>query len=168
MRTVLLTATIALITVVVHAQSNQSGSNEDSLYSLALKTSILKMEKDYGQIDDTVMGERTRTDYRHMVVEKDPLITEGLPTEFENHSIEYLDHQGLLERYNKLGKPYATLVIRPMRNEGKTLKVAVVVYWISVEKNGLQLGLSDWSNVEFQYDCDRQRFVVSSVKLDGI
>lgn len=172
MRTVLLTATIALITVVVHAQSNQSGSNKDNLYSLALKTSILKMEKDYGHIDDTVMGERTRTDYRHMVVEKDPLITEGLPTEFENHSIEYLieylDHQGLLERYNKLGKPYAALVIRPMRNEGKTLKVAVAAYWISVEKNGLQLGLSDWSNVEFQYDCNRQRFVVSSVKLDGI
>src|ERR1700756_732556 len=114
MRSVLLTATIALFTVVVSAQSNQSGPNEDNLYSLALKTSILKIEKDYGHIDDTVMGERIRTDYRHMVVEKDPLITEGLPTEFENHSIEYLDHQGLLERYIKLGKPYATLVIRSL------------------------------------------------------
>jgi hypothetical protein len=168
MRSVLLTATIVLIAVVLPAQPNQSGSNADNLYSQALKTSILKLEKDYGHIDDTVMGERTRTDYRHMVVEKDPLITEGLPTEFEDHSIAYLDQQGLLERYKKLGKPYATLVIRPMRNEGKTLKIAVVVYWVSVEKNSLQLGLSDWSNVEFQYDCDRKQFVVSSVKLDGI
>ena len=167
MRTVLLATFIVFIAISAPAQSHQSGSS-DNLYSLALKTSILKMEKDYGHIDDTVLGERIRTDYRHMVVEKEPLITEGLPTEFENHFVEYLDHQTLVERFNKLRKPYATLMIRPMRNEGKTLKIAVVVYWVSVEKDSLQLGLSDWSNVEFQYDCDKQQFVVSSVKLDGI
>src|SRR5438045_3673139 len=110
MRSVLLTA-IAVTAVALPAQPNQSGSSKDNLYSLALKTSILKMEKDYGHIDDSVMGERIRTDYRHMVIEKDLLITDGLPTEFENHTIEYLDQQGLSERYNQLGKPYATLVI---------------------------------------------------------
>ena len=47
------------------------------------------------------------------------------------------------------------------------MKIAVVVNWISYKKGRLQLGLSDWSNVEFHYDCDKQQFVVSSVKLAG-
>ena len=168
MRTVQLAALIVLVTVFAAAQSNQSETHEDNLYALALKTSILQMEKEYGHIDDTVLGERTRTDYRHMIVEANPLITKGLPTEFENHFVEYLDSQALVERYKKSGKSYATLVIEPMQNEGKTLKVAVVVHWVSYVKGHLQLGLSDWSNVEFHYDCDKQQFIISSVKLGEI
>jgi len=168
MKTVLLVAFVAPIAVSVSAQSESSKDAENNLYSLALKTSILQMEKDWGHIDDSVSGEKIRTDYRHMIVEKDPLITDGLPAEFDNHSVEHLDHEGLVARYRKLGKSYATLVIRPIQNEGPMLKVAVVVYWASYKKHRLQLGLSDWSNVEFRYDCGQQQFVVSSVKLGGI
>jgi hypothetical protein len=168
MRTVELAAVIVLVTVFAPAQPNQSETQQENLYALALKTSVLQMEKEYGHIDDTVLGERTRTNYRHMIVEEDPLITKGLPTEFENHFVEYLDSAALVKRYKKLGKSFATLVIRPMQNEGKTLKIEVVVYWISYKKGHLQLGLSDWSNVEFHYDCDKQQFIVSSVKLGGI
>jgi len=168
MRTVQLAAVIVFVTVFAPAQSNQSETHQDNLYTLALKTSILQMEKEYGHIDDTVLGQRTRTDYRHMIVEEGPLITKELPTEFENHFVEYLDKQALVERYKKLGKSYAALEIHPMQNEGKTLKIAVVVYWISYEKNHLRFGLSDWSNVEFHYDCAKQEFIVSSVKLGGI
>jgi hypothetical protein len=161
-------AVIVLVTVFASAQSNQSEAHGDNLYALALKASVLQMEKEYGHIDDTVLGERTRTDYRHMIVEQDPLITKGLPRAFENHFVEYLDSQALGERYKKSGKSYAALVIQPMQNEGKTLKIAVVVYWISYKKGNLQLGLSDWSNVEFHYDCDKQQFLIDSVKLGGI
>jgi hypothetical protein len=168
MKTILLAACVTFVTVSISAQSNQSRPNDNNLYSLALKTSILQMEKEYGQSDDSVMGERMRTDYHHMIVQEDLLITKGLPTEFDNHVIEYLDSDGLRERYRKLGKSYSVLVIRPMQNEGKALKVAAVVYWVSNEKDRFQLGLSDWSDVEFHYDCDKQQFVVGSVKLGGI
>ena len=168
MKTVLLAACIAFIMISISALSNSPQANDNNLYSPALKTSILQMEKEWGHIDDSVRGEEIRTDYRHMIVEKDSLITDGLPAEFDNHSVEYLDHEGLMARYRKLGKSYATLVIRPIKNEGPTLKVAVVVYWASYKKHRLQLGLSDWSDVEVRYDCDQQNFVVSSVKLGGI
>jgi hypothetical protein len=168
MKTVLLAACVTFVTVPIFAQSTESRPNDNNLYSLALKTSILQMEKEYGQIDDSVMGERMRTDYRHVIVQGDLLITKGLPTEFDNHVIEYVDSDGLRERYRKLRKSYSVLVIRPMRNEGKALKVEVFVYWVSSEKGRLQLGLSDWSDVEFHYDCDKQQFVVGSVKLGGI
>jgi hypothetical protein len=133
---------------------------------VALKTSILQMEKDWGHIDDSSPG--VRTDYRHMIVAQAPPITEGLPTEFENHFVEYLDYQALVDRYRKLGKPFAVLEIHPMQNEGTTLRIAVVVYWSSYKKRHLLRGVSDWSDVEFQYDCDKKQFVVSSVKLGGI
>src|SRR4051794_2290546 len=168
MKTVPLLAFVALIAVSVSAQSEPSKSAENNLYSLALKTSIVRMEKDWGHIDDSVHGEQIRTDFRHMIVEKDPPITDGLLVQFDNHWIEYLDHEDLATRYRKLGKSYATLVIRPIQNEGSTLKVAVVIYWVSYKKHRLELALSDWSNVEFRYDCDQQQFVVSSVKLGGI
>jgi len=168
MKTVLLAAFAALIAASVSAQSEPSKNVENNLYSLALKASILQMEKDWRHIDDSLRGEQIRTDYRHMIVEKDPLITDRLPTEFDNHSVEYLDHEGLVARYSKLGKEYAVLVIRPIQNEGPTLRVAVVVYWVSYKKHRIMLGLSDWSDVEFRYDCDQQQFVISSVKLGGI
>lgn len=165
-RIVLLPAFLAFVTVFVCAQSSPSETNDTNLYSVALKTSILQMEKDWGHIDDSSSG--VRTDYRHMIVQKAPSITEGLPTEFENHFVEYLDYQALVDRYRKLGKPFAVLEIHPMQNEGKTLKISVVVYWTSYKKGRFLRGVSDWSDVEFQYDCDKQQFVVSSVKLGGI
>ena len=55
-----------------------------------------------------------------------------------------------------------------MPNQGKTLKIAVVVYWTSYKKGRSLRGVSGWSDVEFQYDSDKQQFVVSSVKLGGI
>ena len=168
MRTVLLAAVIVLVTVFAFAQSSLSETHEENLYAVALKTSILQMEKEYGHINDGVPGQATRTDYRHMIVEQNLLITKGLTREFENHFVEYLDSQALIERYKELGKSFPALVIQPMQNEGKTLKIDVVVYWISYKKGHLQLGLSDWSNVEFHYDCDKQQFVVGSVKLGGI
>jgi hypothetical protein len=168
MKTALLAGCMAFITVCISAQSNSPETNGSNLYSLALKTSILQMEKDWGDIDDSVASGNMRTDYRHMIVQKDLQITNGLPAEFDNHFVEYLDSKGLAERYRNLRKSYAVLVIRPMQNEGKTLKIEVVVYWVSYKKRRLQLGASDWSDVEFRYDCDKRQFLVSSVKLGGI
>jgi hypothetical protein len=46
--------------------------------------------------------------------------------------------------------------------------MSVVVYWVGYKKHRLQFGLSDWSDVEFRYECEKQRFVTSSIKLGGI
>ena len=162
MRTILLAAFLSVVTPTMSGQSNSVQASEDNLYSLALKTSILQMEKDWGHI------ENPHVDYHHMVVAKDSLVSDGLPTEFENHFVEYLDYQALLDRYRTLGRPFAVLEIHPIQNEGKTLKIAVVVYWARYKKGRLLRGVSDWSNVQFAYDCDKQQFVVSSVKLGGI
>ena len=140
----------------------------DNLYSLALQASILQMEKEWGHLGHGALEEGIPTDYRHMIVQKNPIITEGLPTAFENHSIEYLDDQELVDHYRKLNNSFEILKIGPMRNEGTVLKIVISTYWFSYKKRRLLFGYSDWSDVEFRYDCEHDAFVINSVKLGGI
>ena len=55
-----------------------------------------------------------------------------------------------------------------MKNEGSRLKITINVYWASYKKEHLELALSDWSEVELNYSCEKQSFIVSRVKLGGI
>jgi hypothetical protein len=47
-------------------------------------------------------------------------------------------------------------------------KIAISVYWASYKKGRLELALSDWSEVELNYNCEKQSFTISEVKLGGI
>jgi len=167
MRAVLLAV---FITVCASAQSNPSETNANNLYSLALKASILQMEKEWGHLGHGALEEETRipTDYRHMLVLKDPVITDDLPTMFKDHSIEFVDDQELIDRYRKLNKSFAVLRIDPIRNKDNALEVVISTDWFSYKENRLEFAYSDWSAVEFRYDCKRGAFVTSSVKLGGI
>jgi hypothetical protein len=138
---------------------------KDNLYSLALQASILEMEKEWGHLGH--YG-GIPTDYRRMIVQRNAIITDGLPTTFENHSVDYLDDQGLIDHYHNLNSSFEILQIGPIRNEGATLKVVVSTYWVSYKKHRLLLGYSDWSEVEFRYDCEKGAFAITSVKLGGI
>jgi hypothetical protein len=55
-----------------------------------------------------------------------------------------------------------------MQSDGARLRIVISVYYLSYKKHKLLLGLSDWSEVEFRYDCEKQKYIVSSVKLGGI
>lgn len=141
---------------------------KDNLYSVALEASILQMEKEWGHLGHSALEEGIPTDYRRMLVRKDPIITDGLPTAFENHSIEYLDDQELIDRYHKVNNSFLVLKIAPIRNQGTILKIVVSTYWFSYKKHRLQFAYSDWSDVEFRYDCDQGAYVINSLKLGGI
>jgi hypothetical protein len=55
-----------------------------------------------------------------------------------------------------------------MKNEGSQLKITISVYWASYKKGHLELALSDGSEVELNYNCEKQSFIISKVKLGGI
>ena len=154
--------------VLAFPQASGATTKEDNLYSMALKASITEMQKSWGHIDDGDHGSRIRTDYRHVVVRKSPEITDDLPSQFEDHHIEYLDWQTLMERCKSLRKEFAVLEVHPIHNEGTRLTIQVSVSWAKHQKNRLELGLSDWSNVEFLYDCEKESYIISAVKLGGI
>jgi hypothetical protein len=149
------------------AQTNDASVKKDNLYSIALFASISEMEKQWDHIDDS-WGGRKRTDYRNILVEKDPDITGDLPLKLGDHQIEYLDYKAMIDRYKNLRKEFSILHIYPIHNDGAQLKIHITVFWFSYKKGRLDYALSDWSDVEFRYDCAKQSYVISTVKLGGI
>ena len=149
-------------------KDGQAPTAKDNLYSVALFASLAAMEKSWNHIDDSDGGTTIRTDYRHMFVEKDPTITNGLPEHQGEYQVEYLDNRGQTERYNNLRKEFALLRIRPMQSDGSQLRIQISVYYFKHKRGKSFYGLSDWSDVEFRYDCENHKFVVSDVKLGGI
>ncbi len=125
------------------------------------------MEKEWGHLNYSA-EEGIPVDYRNMIVEKNPIITDDLPMAFENHSVKYLDDQELINRYSKLNKSFEILKISPIHNKGAVLKIVISTYWVSYKKHRLQFAYSDWSDVEFRYDCAQSMFTIASVKLGGI
>ncbi len=146
----------------------QIPTRKANLYEVALFTSLSQMEKSWGQIDDSDAGKIIRTDYRHTIVDKIPEITNGLPTQQGDYRVEYLDSAEQMERYKKLRKGFAVLRILPMENDDSILSIHISVSYLTYDKHKFKYGISDWSDVGFQFDCENQRFVISSLKLGGI
>jgi hypothetical protein len=145
------------------AQAGGTAAKTDNLYSKALFASMAEMEKEWSGINDGY-----DTNYHHMLVAQKPEITEGLPSEFGDYHVEYLDTQAQVGRYKKLGKEFAILEIHPIQSDGAELKINISVSYVSYKKGRLMLAVSDWSDVELRYDCEKRNYVVSSVKLGGI
>jgi hypothetical protein len=159
---------LAAIASPVFSQQPATRVNEDNLYHKALYASLDKMNVSWGAIK-YANGEPGPIDYHNMVVQENRDITNGLPSQFGAYHVEYLDSQGLIDRYKKLRKDFAILVVYPMDNsDGTRLRIAFNVYWISYKKNRLNFALSDWSHVYFRYDCEKREYVIDEVKLGGI
>jgi hypothetical protein len=103
-----------------------------------------------------------------MIVISNPEITDRLPTQFEAHHVDYLDDQALIDRFKMLRKEFSVLEIHPIHADGPSLRIEVSVSWFSYRKGRLNFGMSDWSDVEFAFDCATRAYTISSVKLGGI
>ena len=166
-RRYLLCAAVVLLSVgPAFSQESAAPPKEENLYFKALSASIIEMEKAWGHQDNSYLG--VRTDYRQMLVERDLTITNDLPEQFGDHRVEYLEMQDVVAKCKQLRKPFAILKIFPMKNEGSRLKITINAYWASYKKGHLELALSDSSEVELNYSCENQSFVISKVKLGGV
>lgn len=168
LRSVVLGILPFLFVLPLYPQEKGAAAKEESLYSKALFASLAEKEKSYGHMDDSVSGTRIRTNYHHTLVEKDLGITVDLPEQNGEYRVEYLDTQNQIARCKELRKPFAILKIWPMKSQGARLKIQVTVYWVEYKKSRLYFGLSDWADVEFRFDCETQRFVISDINLGGI
>jgi len=165
-RYLLSVAVVLLSGYAAFPQESAAPLKQENLYFKALSASIIEMEKAWGHQDNSYLG--VRTDYRQMLVERDLTITKDLPEQFEDHRVEYLEMQDVVAKSKQLRKPFAILKIFPMKNEGARLKITINVYWASYKKGHLELALSDSSEVELNYSCEKQSFIISKVKLGGI
>jgi hypothetical protein len=166
LRYLLSVAVVFFFASAAFSQGPTTFPKEESLYFKALSASIIEMEKSWGHINDSYSG--VRTNYRHMLVEADSLITKGLPEQFGDYRVEYLETHDVVAKCKQLRKPFAMLKIFPMKNEGPILKIGISVYWVSYKKGRLESALSDWSEVELNYNCEKQSYIISNVKLGGV
>lgn len=147
-------------------QNPNVATKQPNLYAAALFASIAQMDKEWGRIDATP-DNSIRTDYHHMIVKRSEM-TEKLPDRAGDYQVEFLDPRELVERYRKLHKGFAILVIHPITNAGAALTVNIGLFWFSHKKTQSKYAFSDWSDVEFHYDCGSQEWVVSKVQVGGI
>ena len=162
-------ALVLILTVIVFPASSQETSEaEDNLYSLALVAGVDQMQKQWGYIDDGDRGSKIRTDYHHLIVRKNPEITDDLPSQSEEFHFEYLDDAALHARYKQLKKSFAVLEVHPIHDNGPTLKIHIAQNWVESRQGRLVIAISGWANVEFRFDCKQQAYVISDVKLGGI
>ena len=166
--TVAFLACLALACAPASARSGRQSESTAHLYAVALEATLKQMAQEWGAIDDSDRGERIRTDYRNVVVMKDRFTPDGLPLRVGSAHVEYLDHDGLVQRAKQLRKPFAILEGAPIAVDGSALVVTYRVLWVTVSKGMLSLALSDFGSVYFRYDCDAGRFLVERVQLGGI
>jgi hypothetical protein len=159
---------IALLAGQDTPQATAWQGTSESLYTRSLLASLNEISKRWGNIDDSLSGNRMRTDWNNVTVGKFPEITDDMPTRLEEFRIEYADLPALVDRYKRLRKEFSLLVAHPMTTEGSRLKVSYSISWFKYEKGNASYGLSAWSIVYFKYDTNTRQFVVDEVKLGGI
>jgi hypothetical protein len=167
-RSVVLSVVPSLCALSAFPQEGGTPLKEENLYPVALFASIAEMDKTWGHLDDSDGGIAIPTDYHRLKVEKDIDITDRLPSQLGDYPVMYLDNGGQIDACKKLRKEFSIVRIHPMQSNGTGLKIMISVYRLKYEKQRLLLALSDWSDVEFRYDCEKQKYVVSSVKLEVI
>lgn len=147
------------------SQDTNAAPKQDNLYAAALFASLRQMDKEWG--DNTATPKDSiAADYHHMIVKRSEM-AEKLPDHAGDYQVEILDARELVERYRKLRKSFAILVFHPMTNEGAALTIDIKVFWFSHKKTASSYVFANSSDVEFRYDCKKQDWVVSKVKLGG-
>lgn len=150
------------------SQNKISSDDENNPYSKALFASLHKMDTSWGKISTTDCGNRVCLNYKNVIVEYDYKITQKLPFQSGEYKVEYLNTQELIDRYKKLKKEFAVFRIHPMEINENRLVIRVTVHWFRYKEPHLIYAISDWGNVYFHYDCEKQEFVIEEVKLGGI
>jgi hypothetical protein len=162
---------LILVSASYAAQARSQAATEtgkgNDLYATALIASITEMEKQWGNLDDS-NGDRIRTDYKHMIVEENPDLTDGLPTEFGPNRVDYLSDRALIGRYKAQKKKFLILVIHPIKTDGSLLTIGISMHWVSYRKGRLLFEIEGGSEVTSALNCGSETYKVSSVKLSGI
>ena len=156
-------AIVAAVVVAVPGRADEPVEKTTGLYERALLAAAEAQAKAYGHL-------RGR-DYYDLTVVRDSL-TESLPSKVGPFRVSLVGSLGLRERFSKQGSvPVLELSAAQLR--GEALVVRVTNYQFTLRRRLLrhpveEHGLEGGAEVEFQYDCSQQRFVVSKVRLWGI
>jgi hypothetical protein len=132
---------------------------------------VAKQLKDFGN-----QNEETRRRLVDRISLSDEMVTEDLPTQIGTINISYLSWPEIYDRYKshtktrkkneRLEIPFT--VIRPMKNEAKALIIRLTDHWYSKRKNMITQSLEGGCRVSFEFDVDKDDFVLTKTELWGV
>jgi hypothetical protein len=159
---------ILLFSQVATQTPQPSKPAEDNLYCRALLATMDARYKLDVEFNARAKEKRPAADFRRFILGKYDSITDELPTQYGEYQLEILDRAGLKARFQKLKSEFPILVVYPTSNEGTRLRVHFDLFYISFKHDVLNMGLSEWSNVFFRFDCEKKAYVIDEVQLGGI
>ncbi|HKA01275.1 MAG TPA: hypothetical protein VKE70_32400 [Candidatus Solibacter sp.] len=138
------------------------------IYSIALIEAANEMEKQWGWIKASPLERSIDTDYKHLLVCIDESVRQQYPASADGRRFEFLSNAELRSRRKKIGKDFSALIISPATVQDGFIKVVVGQRVISVARGHLTFLISDWGNVYFRFDRDKNDIVFHRVELGGI
>ena len=155
-----------VVFTVAYSQGQPSPRSRVDIYSTALIEASKEMEKQWANLSPD--QSQTTTDYKHLLVYKDESVRATYPDAAGGRRYEYLTHAQLLARRRNAKKDFSVLTVSPAIVERPRIKVVAALDWVSLVKGHLGLGMSDWADVFFRFDCQNGEFRFDQVKLGGI
>jgi len=154
---------LILLCLFTFAQTkSQSKSENDSLYIIALEKYTIEKDSFFMQFP-----KQPREKYETLYLEK-PDFIDKLPETIRKHKLIIINSTNKDELYTKNGNSLVNLVIYPRIEKGM-FKITVVPYIGSRDENRkILLELSDWTDVFFTYDCERNRWEYLKTESGGI
>jgi hypothetical protein len=70
--------------------------------------------------------------------------------------------------YEQNGNTLIHCKVFPIDVKGDEIEISIIPYKGKKVKDNLEIGLSDWTNVYFKYDCFKKRWVYIRVETGGI
>ena len=176
-RWILLPAFCLALALEAGGSEARAAQQDDNLYARALAASVEKIINEWGELDLSDSW-HARTDWKNIVVQSFPDITATMPRLVGDTHVEYLDDQGLIDRFKRVRKAFQIFQIHPMIVEGARVKVRFSLPWFQYggrrwipflyDRRSLLFGYSDWSVVYFRLDQETRRYVVDEVRIGGI
>lgn len=138
----------------------------DNLYYQALLATLEKKKSIYA---DRI----NRSEYETIVVAHNvsgvPHVWfKDLPSKIASYPIEYLGPDELSQKYKKLKKKFPILVVRPMRNDGASIKIEITDYRFDFSDKRNGYSLEGGTVITFHFDCDKGFFVLADAEVWGV
>jgi len=141
---------------------SQTLCENDSIYLKSIEKYVVEIDSfylKYSNYDKDI--------FNNLYFEQSHLF-DKLPDTIDGHKIILLNSSDLVELYHRNGNRLIYNIIKPTFEKG-ILRVMIIPYIGELDESGnFLLGLSDWTNVFFEFDCVKKRWKYFKTENGGI
>ena len=146
---------------MVAGQTKKADEPDAHLYGLALDACVNRELKDFAKI-------RSESELSNRVVEKNEVLTDGLPTTFGSVKVEFLGLVDLRDRYLKSRQRINVLTFFPALTRGTSLVINIRESWISYKKKSYDYAMEGGCKITFDPNMTKGDFEITKVELWGV